>query len=225
MTETLRFEAELKEIAGKGSARAARREGKVPCVVYGGKGGQVMFNLQANKLDAEIKKGGFRTKLVDIVLDGKTITTLPKEMQLHPVTDAPEHVDFLRIDKNTIVKVAVAIKVLNEDKSPGVKRGGVVNVVHRTVMFECHPSNIPHHIEVDVGSLEIGHNVHITSIKLPEGVKPVDKTNFTVVSITGRTEESDKPTVAADAAATPAAATPAAGAKAAPAAKAPAKKK
>ncbi len=222
MTDTLRFEADLKETAGKGSARAARREGKVPCVMYGGKEGQLMFNLHANKLDAEIKKGGFRTKLVDIVVGGKTFTTLPKEIQLHPVSDMPEHVDFLRISKDTIVRVAVSIKVLGEEKSPGVKRGGVVNVVHRTVMFECHPSNIPHHIEVDVSTLEIGHNVHINSIKLPEGVKPVDKTNFTVISITGRTEESDQPAAAPDATA---AATPAAAAKAAPAAKAPAKKK
>ncbi len=221
MTETLRFEANIKEAAGKGSARAARRAGLVPCIMYGGKEGQLMFNLHANKLDAEIKKGGFRTRLVEIVVGGKTITTLPKEIQLHPVTDMPEHIDFLRIGKDTLVKVGVTIKVVGEEKSPGVKRGGVVNIVHRTVMFECHPSSIPHHIEVDVSTLEIGHNLHISKIKLPEGVKPVDKADFTVVSITGRTEESDQPAVAAT---TETTAAPAAGAKAAPAA-APAKGK
>ncbi len=216
MTETLRFEAELKARAGKGSARAARREGKVPCVMYGGKEEQLMFNLSSNKLDTEIKKGGFKTRLVEIVLNGKTITTLPKAIQFHPVTDMPEHVDFLRINKDTSVKVGLTIKVVGEEKSPGVKRGGVVNVVHRTIMFECHPTKIPHHIEVDVSALEIGHNLHISKIKLPEGVKPVDKTDFTVISITGRTEESDQPAAAA---ATPeAAATPAG--KAAPASKA-----
>ena len=217
MTETLRFEANIKEAAGKGSARAARRAGMVPCVMYGGKEGQLMFSLQANKLDAEIKKGGFRTKLVDIVVGGKTITTLPKEIQLHPVTDMPEHIDFLRIGKDTLVKVGVTIKVVGEERSPGVKRGGVVNIVHRTVMFECHPSSIPHYIEVDVSALEIGHNLHISKISLPKGVKPVDKADFTVVSITGRTEESDQPAVAATPEATTAA--PAAAAKAAAPAK------
>jgi large subunit ribosomal protein L25 len=213
MTDTIKFDAELKEASGTGSARAVRRGGKVPCVMYGGNEKELMFTLPMNKLDAEIKKGGFRTKIVEINLGGKTLMTLPKAFQLHPVTDAPEHVDFLRIGKDTIVNIDLPIKLINEDKSPGLKRGGVVNVVHRTVPFQCHPSNIPHHIEVDIGQLEIGHTIHISAIKLPEGITPVEKSDFTVVSITGRTEEVEQTaaptaeaTTAAGAAASPSAA-------------------
>jgi len=192
MTDIVRFEAELKEEAGKGAARAARRAGRVPCVIYGGNEKEVMLTIPVNKLDKEIKKGGFRTNIVEIKMGGKTITTLPKEFQLHPVSDLPEHVDFLRIGKDTTVKVGVTVKVIDEDKAPGIKRGGIINIVSRVIEFECHPSKIPHNIEVSLAGLEIGDNIHISKIKLPEGISPVSKEDFTVVSITGRTEETDE---------------------------------
>lgn len=223
MTDVLKFEAQEKTSTGKGAARQLRREDKVPAVIYGNNESSVMISLPLNKFNTEYKKGGIRTKLIEITLNGKTITTLPKEIQLHPVTDMPEHIDLLRIGKDTIVQVAVIVKVLNSEKSAGVKRGGVVNMVHREVLLACHPSNIPHSIDVDISELDIGQNIHMSQIQLPKGVSAVDQSDFTVISITARVEESTETAVAAPVEG--AAATPAAATAAAPAAKAAAPKK
>ncbi|MFI4984218.1 MAG: 50S ribosomal protein L25/general stress protein Ctc [Rickettsiales bacterium] len=208
MTDFVKFEAIARENSGKGAARAIRRDGRIPAIIYGGSENAVMVSLPMKELNVEINKGGFRTKLVELTLNGKQITVLPKELQKHPVTDAPEHLDFLRVGKDTIVVVAVPMKVVNEDKSIGIKKGGIVNLVHRTFDFECHPTNIPHAIEVDVSNLDIGGNLHINDITLPKGITPVDKTNFTVASLNLRAEEKEPEAGAVDTAA----ATPAAGA-------------
>lgn len=223
MTDFVKFEAVARDNSGKGAARALRRDGRIPAIIYGGSEKTVMVSLPMKELNVELNKGGFRTKLVELTLNGKQLTVLPKELQKHPVTDAPEHLDFLRIGKDTIVVVAVPVKIINEDKSIGIKKGGIVNLVHRTFDFQCHPTKIPHFIEVDVSGLDIGGNLHISDLKLPEGVVPVDKTNFTVVSLAMRVEEKEPEAVAAEAAegaapAAGAAAAPAAGAAAAPAA-------
>jgi large subunit ribosomal protein L25 len=221
MTEVVQFIAELKPLSGKGSARSARLQGKVPAIIYGNNQKEVMLSLSLKEIEKEYLKGGFRTRLVEIQLGGEKINALPREIQLHPVTDKPIHVDFLRVGKDTTVRVMVGIRVINEDKSPGVKKGGIVNLVHRSFEFECHPANIPNHLDIDIAGLDIGDNVHITDLKLPQGVKPVEKGNFTLISITGRTSEEDKASAApAEGAATPAAAAaPAAKAAAKPAAK------
>lgn len=203
MTETLKLNAENKPAAGTGSSRELRRNGKIPAIIYGG-GKQDMLALNQREFNKEYFKGGIRTRLAEIILDGKVITAIAKDIQLDPLSDEPIHVDFIRVGKDTLIKLALTIKVVGEDKSPGVKKGGIVNIVHRTVDFMCHPSNIPHHIELDISKLEIGENIHINDVKLPEGVKPVDKENFTMLSITARVEESDKPAEGEAAAATPA---------------------
>lgn len=212
MTDFVKFEAATRDDSGKGAARALRRDGRIPAIIYGGTEKPIMVSLPMKELNVEINKGGFRTKLVELTLNGKQITVLPKELQKHPVTDSPEHLDFLRVGKDTIVVVAVPVKIINEDKSIGIKKGGIINLVHRTFDFECHPTNIPHYIEVDVGSLDIGGALHINDITLPKGVAPVDKTNFTVASLALRVEEkAPEPTeVAAATPATPVAAAPAA---------------
>lgn len=218
MTEVVKFAAEARENVGTSAARALRREGKIPAVIYGGNEKEVLVSLPIKEFSQEYTKGSFKTKLVELNINGKTITVLPKVVELHPVTDAPEHADFLRIGKDTTVRLFITVKVINEDKSIGIKKGGIVNMVHRSIEFACHPAKIPHHIEVDVGSLDIGQNVHINDVKLPEGCQPVDKSNFTVISIAGRAAEDEtaKAATAEATAATPAAATPAA-AKGAPA--------
>ncbi len=206
MTEVVKFSAEIKDGAGRGASRALRREGRLPAIIYGGKDVPEMVTLSINEFVKEYQKGGIKTRPVEILAGKKTISAIAKEIQIHPVSDVPVHIDFLRIGKDTVVSVGITIRVINEDKSPGVKKGGIANIVSRKVDFLCHPSNIPHHIEIDLADLEIGHIVHINDIKLPEGVKPVDPSNFTLLTIIGRTEEEEKPAVAAaeEATATPA---------------------
>lgn len=217
MTEVVKFTVESRESVGTGAARAHRRAGMLPGIIYGGKDAGQKIVLSLKEFNREYQKGSFHTKLVELVHGGKAITALPKAIQLHPVTDIPEHVDFLRVGKDTTVRIFINIKIINEDKSIGIKKGGIVNIVHRAIEFACHPSNIPHHIEIDVGGLDIGQNVHINDILLPEGVTPVDQTNFTIVSVMGRVAEEEKKTeAAADTA--PGAAAAAPGAAAAPAA-------
>lgn len=219
MTDVLKFEAQEKTATGKSASKKLRNDNLVPAIVYGNNEPNLMICLPLNKFNTEYQKGGMKTKLVEITLNGKTITTLPKDIQLHPVTDVPEHIDLLRIGKDTIVQVAIVVKVLNSEKSPGIKKGGIVNMVHREILVNCHPSKIPHSIDIDISELEIGHNVHISQIKLPEGVTPVDKSDFTVISLSTRVEESETTVVpempgAEGAAAAPAAAAqPAADAK------------
>ncbi len=201
MTELVKFSATSKDLAGKGSARALRTQGRIPAVVYGGKNAPTMVSISSRDFVVEYQKGGIKTRLVELDVDGKKISALTKDVQLHPVSDAPIHVDFLRVDEGTSVKISIALHVVNEDKCPGVKKGGIANLVSRRVDFLCHPSKIPHHIDIDVAELEIGQSLHINDLKLPEGVQPVEKSNFTVMTIIGRA--SDEP--AAAAAATPAA--------------------
>lgn len=189
MTEVVKFEAELKSGVGTGPSRATRRAGSVPAIVYGSGEGELMVSISLRDLEREYQKGGFKTKLVELTIGNEKINAIPKAIQLHPVTDRPLHVDFFRVNKDTTVNVAVTLKVINEDKAPGLKKGGVINIVHRTINVLCHPTNIPHHIEIDVAGMEIGQNVHIQDVALPTGVTPADKSNFTVLSISGRAED------------------------------------
>lgn len=226
--------ADVRDRAGKGNARAARRQGRVPAVVYGDGQAPTMIAVDAKALTMLLKKPGFFTHLVDIDAGGKTIRTLPRDVQYNPVTDVPEHVDFLRVSANTRVRVHVPVVFSNQDKSPGLKRGGVLNIVQHELYLLCAPEKIPERIEVSVEGLNIGDTIHLESLKLPQDVTPVvtGKTDSTVATIAAPTTmKEETPAATADAAAAPAAgaAAPAAAAKgaapAAPAAaKAPAKK-
>ena len=167
----------------------------------------------------EYKKGSFFNKIVDIKLDGKQFHALPRDVQMHPVTDVIEHADFQRVEKDTIIHVWVPVKVLNTEKSVGLKRGGVLNIVRHEIELICTPDTIPSYIEVDVLNADIGHSVHINDIKLPGNVKTAIKgRNFTVVTVAGRSKDEEERPVAAAAATAEGAAAPAAGAAAAPAA-------
>ena len=220
---TATLTASTRERAGKGSARSLRREGKVPGIIYGKGQTPVSIALNMKEVVLEYSRGRFRSRLVDINLDGKVVQTLPKDLQFHPVTDFIEHVDFIQVEKGMSLRVQIPVKFLGAEKSIGLKRGGVLNIVRHEIDFICAPESIPTHIEVDVQNMDIGDAVHINDIKLPTGVTPVIKRNFTVATVAGRSaaeEEVSTPTAAAaTAAAAPAAgaAAPAAGA-AAPAA-------
>jgi large subunit ribosomal protein L25 len=184
--------ATVRQGAGKGVARALRREGKVPGVIYSKKGEPMSLAFPLKELTLEYKRGRFRSRLIDISLDGKNIQALPKELQFHPVTDVIEHVDFLRVEKGVALRVQIPVHCIGQDKSIGIKRGGVLNIVRHEIEFTCAPEAIPTHIEVNVLDMDIGDSIHINDIKLPAGVVPVIKRNFTVATVAGRSSSMDE---------------------------------
>ncbi len=225
MSTSNKLAATARERAGKGAARATRRDGRVPGVIYGDKAAPTLISLDPRDIMREASKAGFFTRLYDIEVSGKTHRVLPRDVQFHPVNDKPEHIDFQRVGASTRVRVEVPIKLENLDKSPGVKRGGVVNLVRHEIEVWANPGTIPSRIVIDMAGLDIGDSVHINAIALPEGVKPTIARNFTVVALRAPSvskAEEEKPAADAAAAAAPAAgdakaapgAAPAAGAKA-----------
>jgi large subunit ribosomal protein L25 len=180
------LKAEARERVGKGSAREVRRNGKVPAVIYGDKQPPLAIALSYKEIFLKIHAGGFLTTVATIDVDGQKIQVLPKDYQLDPVRDFPVHVDFLRIGKDTEVNVDVPVHFINEEKSPGLKRGGVLNIVRHSVEFHCRANAIPEFITIDLTGAEIGDSIHISSVKLPEGVRPViaDR-DFTIATVAG----------------------------------------
>jgi large subunit ribosomal protein L25 len=187
MAETV-LNAARRERAGKGAARAARRAGLVPGVIYGAKRAPELISLKPAELLPELRKAGFFTNLYDVKIDGSSQQVLVRDVQLHPVTDRPEHVDFMRVDPNTKVTVEVPVVFLNEAASPGIKRGGVLNIVRHEIEVLCFATQIPHTIEIDLTGLDIGDSVHISAVKLPEGVRPtITGRDFTIATVAAPT--------------------------------------
>lgn len=186
MTETHRLEAQVRERAGKGAARRDRRAGRVPAVVYGAGKDPAMINLDPGTLDREMSKQGFFTRLYDIRVPGqrKRELALVRDLQLDPVTDRPIHLDFLRVSPKTEVTVNVPVHVIGEDDSPGLKRGGVLDMVRHDVEMLCRADNIPGYLEIDVSGLDINDSVHISMVDVPEGARPtIEDRDFTIASI------------------------------------------
>ena len=224
------IKASARATGGKGTARAVRRTGNVPAVVYGGdEKAADTIQIDANDLFNLIKKGRFLSTVFDIDVGGKTLKAIPRDVQLDPVKDVPLHVDFQRIGSDNRVRVGVPVRFINEALSPGLKRGGVLNVVRHDVEVWCPSDAIPQFFEVDLTGLAIGRSVHISAVALPEGVKPtIADRDFTIATIAGSgSKDEDEAPAAGAAAAAPAAAAdgkapaaaPAAGAAKAPAAK------
>lgn len=190
------LDAEKREQSGTGSARALRREGKVPAVIYAGGNEPTQVALSANELRQYYMKGRFKSRLLELKIDGKAVNVLPKEVQTHPVNDQIQHVDFIHIEDGKQVRVGVPVEFLNTEKCVGVKRGGVLNIVRHTVEFFCDPKSIPEQIEADILDLNIGESLHINDIELPSGVKPTIDRDFTIATITGRgsADEEEVPT-------------------------------
>jgi len=218
MSEVRSITANVRERAGKGGARATRRAGEVPAVIYGGKQEPILISLDPKPLLAEARRAQFLTTQYDVSVGKENVRVLPRDVQLHPINDLPIHVDFLRVTETTRVRVEVPVQFINESQSPGIKRGGVLNVVRHTVEVVCMVSQIPEKIVVDLAGLEITDSVHISMIALPEGVRPTITTrDFTIASIAPPTVVTDEAREAAAATGTTAAA-PVADAAAAPAA-------
>lgn len=225
------LKATVRARAGKGAARQARREGKVPGVIYGDNQTPQTINLDYNDLWRQYLKGHFTSTVFDLDVDGVHNRVIPRDLQVDPVRDLPLHVDFLRVGKDGLIRVGVPVRFVNELLSPGLKRGGVLNVVRHEVEVTCPYDRIPAFFEIDVTGLEIGRSIHVSAITLPAGVAPVIKgRDFTIATIAGAVKQEEAPAAAAAAAAPAAAAAagakaaaPAAGGKAAPAAAAGAK--
>src|SRR5216683_1949057 len=200
----------------KGAARAERRAGRVPGVIYGNNQPPLPISVEDRELRQRILAGRFLTTIYDIDLGGKKHRVIPRDFHLDPVRDFPIHVDFMRLGEGATIRVSVPLHIQNADAAPGVKRGGTVNIVTHTIDLECSVDNIPQYIEADVSGLEISHSLHLSDVKLPAGVRSLSREDVTLVTIvppSGYAEEIK----AAAAAAAPGAA-PAAGAAAAPAA-------
>ncbi|NDE89531.1 MAG: 50S ribosomal protein L25/general stress protein Ctc [Alphaproteobacteria bacterium] len=222
-TQVQKVSAELRERAGKGNARAVRSEGRIPAVVYGGKEAPVMVSLEERTFVPISQKSGFFTHLMDIEAGGKTLRVIPRDVQFDPITDRVVHVDFLRVTSGTQVRVFVPVVFINQDKSPGLKRGGALNIVQHQIQLSCSPERIPEKITVDLEGKNIGDTIHLEDIALPENVTPIlGNKDTTIASVAAPTVVKEETVVAAAAEAAPAAgaAAPAAGAKpgAAPAA-------
>jgi len=182
--KTYELKAEARAQVGKGSARELRRNGLIPAVIYGDSKDPVSIALSRKDVTKKIHDGGFLTTLVTIEVDGKKHSVLPKDFQLDPVRDFLMHVDFLRVSKNTQVTVEIPVHFENEEKSPGLKRGGVLNVVRHTVECHCPANAIPEAIIVDLTGQEIGDGIHISHVTLPEGVEPtITDRDFTIATI------------------------------------------
>lgn len=184
MKEALNLEAKPRERAGKGSARAARREGFVPAVIYGDKKPPVMINIPRNVLTKVLNKGGFLTNLFEIKINGKTEKVLPRDIQTDPVSDSPMHVDFLRLSAGTKIFIEVPVHFKDHEESEGLSRGGVLNVVRHQIECHCLMEAIPEYFEASLKGLDIGDAVHISDIKLPEGVElAIKDRDFTIATI------------------------------------------
>ncbi len=184
MSEVGTLVAQLRDRVGKGSSRAARRNGQVPAVIYGLGKPPVSITLPFNVVQNEYNKGRLVGHLVNLEVDGKVERVIPRDIQFDVVMDFPIHIDFLRLGKDAKVEVAVPVRFLHEDASPGIRRGGVLNIVRHDVALVCPAESIPGHIDVDLTGLDIGDAVHINSVKLPAGVTPaiIDR-DFTIATI------------------------------------------
>lgn len=217
MSKISTLAVEARDRAGKGSSRAARRDGRVPAVIYGNKEAAEGITVADKELARELSKGKFLSTVYDLQIGDRVERVLPRDVQFHPVSDKALHVDFLRIAKDGLILVQIPVAFTNQVESPGLKRGGVLNIVRHEIELKCPADDVPEQITISLAGLDINDSVHINDVALPAGAKlTLADRNFTVATIA-------PPTVAAEAA--PAAAAPAAAAKApAGAAKAPEKK-
>lgn len=203
MAQTYELAATVRDRVGKGAARALRREGKIPAVIYGEGKTALPIALPAKEMSLKLHQGGFLTHIAEIVVGGEKIRVIPRDYQLDRIRDTLVHIDFLRVGAGSRITVEVPVHFVNETASPGLKRGGVLNIVRHEIEVECPADAIPENIEFDLTGLEIGDSIHISAVTLPAGVTPtIRERDFTVATIAA-------PAVLAEE--TPATETPAAG--------------
>ena len=215
MAKTVNIRVNERKTAGKGAARAERRAGLIPGVIYGEKKEPVMFSISALDLDAQLRQSGFWTRQFEIEVGKNKYHAICQDIQTHPITDRPIHIDFLRVSANTELQIEVPVMYENELAAPGLKNGGVLNAIYRSIEVMCKPKDIPETLLVDLTGLEMGDVVKLGDVKFPAGVKPVEDLDTTIAAIAAPAAEEveEAPAPAADAAAAPAAAAAAPAAK------------
>ena len=196
MTAVKQIQASARAQVGKGAARAVRRQGLTPAVIYGAGEAPVAIALDANKTRQMIYAGHFLTTLFEIDVDGKKTRAIPRDYQLDPVKDFPIHVDFLRVAAGQTIKVEVPLHVVGQEQSPGLKNGGALQIVEHSLEIEVAPESIPEFIEVSVAGLEVGDTLHIDALKLPAGVSLTSTKDLTLVTIIPPTVEAEEPAAA-----------------------------
>ena len=183
MSAAKELKAQARERVGKGAARAVRREGRVPAVIYGGGAEPAPISLDGHETRRLIFAGHFLTTMFEVDVDGQRTRVIPRDYQLDPVKDVPLHVDFLRVREGQTLTVDVPVHFVNQAASPGIKGGGVLNVVRHTIELEVPADSIPDAIEIDLSGLEMGDSVHVSAVKLPEGAVSTIDRDFTIATI------------------------------------------
>jgi large subunit ribosomal protein L25 len=189
---------EKRERTGTGGARATRKADLIPGVLYGGARGSIPIEIKAKDVEMAMRSGKFLSHMVELNHQGEKQPVIPRAIQFHPVTDKPIHIDLYRVEENAEIAIDVVVHFKNHAESPGLKRGGVLNVVRHTIKLKCKANKIPEEIVVDLTGLDIGDSIHISSITLPEGARPVIRDrDFTVATVAGRKAEEETTTTAA----------------------------
>lgn len=184
VSEVLELAAEARDRAGKGASRALRREGRVPAVIYGNNEDPQMVHVEEKILNKLLHTGHFFNSVVMVEVGGKKVRTLPKDVAFHPVSDRPLHADFLRVSEHATVHVNVPVSFVNEAAAPGIKRGGVLNIVRHEVELICDAAEIPDDVQVDLTGFDVGDSIHISAVTLPRGAKPaIEDRDFTIATI------------------------------------------
>jgi large subunit ribosomal protein L25 len=190
MAEAIELKAWARQSSGKGGARQVRRDGRIPGILYGGREDPQNIALDSKAISKQIQTGHFQSTIFTLDVEGTKTRVIPRGVQLDPIRDFPIHVDFMRLAKDALVTVDVPVHFLNEAASPGLKRGGVLNVVRHDIPVRCPADNIPDHFDVDLTGLEIGDSIHISAVAMPAGVSPtITDRDFTVATIAGRASE------------------------------------
>lgn len=185
MSETLKLAAEMRERAGKGASRAVRRTGRVPAVIYGAGSAATPIHVEEKLLVRQLSTGHFMNSVIEIeIAGGEKVRTLPRDVQFHPVSDRPIHVDFFRLQGNASITVEVPVHFVDEDKSPGMKRGAVLNIVRHELQLDCPSNAIPDQIEVSLAGKDVGDSIHISAVTLPKGVTShIQDRDFTIATM------------------------------------------
>lgn len=191
MSTHIQMTAASRDRAGKGNARATRRTGKVPAVIYGDNKPPVLVALENIQIVKALHSGNLFTHLCDLDVEGTRHLVLARDVQLHPVKDTPIHVDFLRVSEKTVITVEVPLHIVNDEKSPAVKAGGVLNLVVHSLEVSCRADQIPESIDIDVSKLKIAESIKVSDLKLPENVKATLDADAAVLTVTAPSDEND----------------------------------
>ena len=203
MVNFLTLNGSIRKDLGSSNTNRLRKNGFIPAVIYGSNGSDnIYISISKKDFDKEYLKGAIQIRPIELDVDGKKYKVLAYQIDIDPVSDLPRHVDFINIESRDKVKVYIPVNFIGREKSPGIKKGGFLNVLKRKIQFYVDPMNIPSSIEVVVSGMHIGDKIKINDIKFPADIKPVDKTNFNICTITGRGKSTTDETTSADATAT-----------------------